>query len=285
MKGGWNDERMPRYVTRGATLLFGLMALSLMAVLVVGAWPLLREPRPLTNLMSPLWSPLTHRFGLVPFVAGTIAVTVMALGLAIPVGLGTAITLARLMPQTLQPAGVKLLTVLTAVPSVIFGWWGLLVVVPWIRGQVGGPGFSLLAAGVVLSLMLMPTFSLLYYQALRAVPSRYQEASDALGASPDQTLIGVVLPCAFPALVQGLFVGVARALGETMAVQMVIGGQTLMPKGLAAPGATLTTQILTDVTVFPQGTRGHAVLDLMALLLMVAMYLLVRAAERWGTRS
>lgn len=285
MKGRGNDAGMPRYVTLSATLLFGLVGLSLLAALVIGAWPLLGEPRPLANLMSPVWAPLAHRFGLMPFVAGTIVVTVIALGLAIPVSLGSAITLSRLIPQNLQPAGVKMLTVLTAVPSVIFGWWGLLVVVPWVRVHVGGPGFSLLAAGVVLSLMLMPTFSLLYYQALRAVSMRYQEASDALGASPDQTLIGVVLPCAFPALVQGLFVGVARALGETMAVQMVIGGQTVMPKGLTAPGATLTTQILTDVTVFPQGTRGHAVLDLMALLLMIAMYLLVRATERWGTPS
>lgn len=276
-------DRWPRRIVLGVTALFVMMGLGLLASLLTGAWPLLGQPHALTNLLSGLWDPVQGRFGLGPFLIGTVVVTGIALVIAVPVSLGSAITLSARLSQQTQTSAIRVLTVLTAVPSVVFGWWGLLVIVPWIRGRLGGPGFSLLAAGMVLAVMLVPTLSLLYYHALRAVPQRYHEGSDALGATPDQTLTRVVIPCAWPALVPALLVAVARALGETIAVQMVIGGQTAIPTGLTGPGATLTTQILTDVTVFPPGTPGHAVIDIMALVLVVGMYLLVRASERWGT--
>lgn len=273
----------PRHLVQAAAVFFCLVGIGLWVTLIAGAWPLWTEVRPLTNLLSSRWDPINGHYGLWPFVAGTVAVTVLALLVAVPLALGSAVALLRrLWPPVVQPME-KVVTVLSAIPSVIFGWWGLLVVVPGVRRVFGGPGFSILAAGLVLALMLLPTLSLLFYQGLKAVPVRYQEGSDALGASPDQTLMRVLIPCAGPALVQGVLVGVARALGETMAVQMVIGGATRVPFGVTAPGATLTTQILTDGTVFPPGTTGHAVIDAMALVLMVGMYLLVRASERWGT--
>ena len=277
-------DRGPRRTAGLAAGLFALLGIVLVAALLAGAWPMLGAPRSVANILGAVWDPLRGRFGVAPFVAGTAAVTLTALVMAIPVALGAAVTVVHQMGALLREWTMRALAVLTAVPSVVFGWWGLQMVVPWVRSHVGGPGFSLLTAGIVLALMILPTLSLFFAQALTKVPNTLQEGSAALGATPDQTLIRLEFPYAMPALVNGVTVGLARALGETMAVQMVIGGQTALPGGLAAPGATLTTQIFTDITAFPPGTAGHSVLDFMALLLIAAMYGLVRVAERWGAR-
>lgn len=277
-------DRMPRRTAGLAAGLFALVGIILVASLAAGAWPMLGAPRAAANLIGAVWDPLRGRYGVAPFVVGTAAVTLTALVIAVPIALGVAVSIVHQVGALGRGWILRVLTVLTAVPSVIFGWWGLQMVVPWVRAHVGGPGFSLLAAGIVLALMILPTLSLFFAQALAKVPNALKEGSAALGATPDQTLLRVELPFAMPALVNGLVVGLARALGETMAVQMVVGGQTAIPAGLAAPGATLTTQIFTDMTAFPPGTAGHAVLDIMALLLLAAMYVLVRTAERWGSR-
>lgn len=273
----------PRRIAALTAGLFVLMGLGLLGALFLGAWHVLGEPGPLANLLGRLWDPLEGRYGLLPFILGTVTVTVLALIVAVPLSLGVGITMAEQLPRVLREWSVRALTVLTAVPSVVFGWWGLQMVVPWVRTHIGGPGFSLLSAGLVLAAMLLPTLSLLFFEGLKGVPRAYHEGSAALGATPDQTLIRMVLPCAMPSLLQSLMVAVARAVGETMAVQMVIGGQTALPAGMASPGATLTTQLFTDLTVFPPGTSGHAVLDLMALILMAGMYFLVRLTARWGS--
>lgn len=275
-------DRAPRRLALWATAAFGGVGLAVVATLLLGAWHVLGEPSVLAGLLTNFWDPLRGRFGLGSFVAGTLTVSGLALVFAILPALGLAVVLSQQLTSRAKDFAGRLLTVLTAVPSVIFGWWGLQMVVPWVRQHVGGPGFSLLAAGLVLALMIVPTLALFFFQSMDHVPRTYLEASLALGGTPDQTLLRVLLRCAMPGLVNGLLVAVARAVGETMAVQMVIGGQTAFPSGVAAPGATLTTQIITDVTVFPPGTRGHAVLDVMALLLMAGMYVLVRLTERWG---
>lgn len=278
----FQGERGPHRLVAWASGLFVLAGVAVLATLAAGAWPLVTETHLLANLVGGTWDPLAGRLGLAPFLLGTAAVTGLAIMIAVPFSLGAGVAVARELAGGAQDTAVRILTILTAVPSVLFGWWGLLAIVPWVRAHVGGAGFSLLAAGLVLAVMLIPTLSLLFYQALEQVPGRFQLGSTALGATPDQTLVRLVIPCALPALVQALLVGLARAIGETIAVQMVIGGQPSVPSGLASPGATLTTQILTDLSVFPPGTQGHAVLDFMALVLMAGMYLLVRATERWG---
>ncbi|NMP22139.1 ABC transporter permease subunit [Sulfobacillus sp. DSM 109850] len=278
-------DALPARIAGAGAALFGLVGLGLVASLVVGGWRVLGEPAVVANVLSNFWDPLKGRYGLGPFVAGTITVSVIALMVAVPLALATAVVASQNLSRWAKDILSRGLDILTAVPSVIFGWWGIQMVVPWVRAHTGGPGFSLLAAGLVLALMVLPTLGLFFFHALERVPRTYREASLALGGTPDQTLTRVVLRCALPGLVNGLLVGVARAVGETMAVQMVIGGNTTFPTGVAAPGATLTTQIVTDMTAFPPGTRGHAVLDVMALLLMVGMYVLVRLSERWGASA
>lgn len=267
-----------------ASVVFMAVGLTMVLTLVVGSFPAWSQAQGLANLVGSHWQPLDHHFGLAPFFVGTVTVSVTALVIDVPFALAVAITLSEILVGKPRELARRLLAVLTAVPSVLFGWWGLQYVVPWVRATFGGAGFSLLAAGLVLAFMLLPTSSLLFMGALAHVPKTYKEASLALGATSDQTLVRMILPGAVPSLLQGLVVSFGRAIGETMAVQMVIGGQTAMPSGLTHPGATLTTQILTDMTVFPPGTPEHAALDAMAVVLLLGMYLLVRLSEVWGGR-
>lgn len=277
-----SEARFVRWVMVGMATLVVLVGLGILAALILGAWKVVGEPLAMANLLGSFWDPLNGHYGLAPFVLGTVIVAGLSLLLAIPLALGVAVTLAQPASASIRESVTRVMMVFTAVPSVVFGWWGLQMVVPFVRRHVGGSGFSLLSAAIVLTLMVLPTLSFFFSQALFRVPRPFQEASLALGASADQTLIRVTLPCAAKSLMRGLMVGVARAVGETMAVQMVIGGQTALPHSLTAPGATLTTQLLTDMAVFPPGTDGHAVLDVMALMLFFGMYLLVRVSDRLG---
>ncbi|MCY0879005.1 MAG: ABC transporter permease subunit [Firmicutes bacterium] len=274
-------EKVIQSVTWGLGGIFVLLGFGLMAMVLVGAWPTLAEPHALARLLSPTWDPMRDQWGLLPFLLGTAVVTCLALAIVVPLALATGISISRMLPWSLRPQAVRLLAALTAIPSVVFGWWGLETVVPAVRILGGQAGFSLLAAAIVLALMLWPTLGFLFAEALMKVPRSYVEASAALGASDDQTLVRILIPSAWPQLMNAFLVAVARGLGETVAVQMVIGGQVAMPAGLLSPGATLTTQLLTDATLFPPGTRGHAALDAMALALLAAMGLLVRLSARW----
>jgi phosphate transport system permease protein len=280
MRERWREMMMTR-LTWALSGAFVIMGLGLMASVLVGSWPLLMAPHALGRLLSPLWDPLQGQWGILPFIVGSSVVTLLALCLAVPFALASAISVSRMLPPVVRPHATRVLAALTAIPSVVFGWWGLQMVVPVVRNLGGGSGFSLLAAAIVLAVMLWPTLSFLFAEALQSVSPAYVDASLALGATPDQTLVRILIPCAMPQLINAFLVAVARGLGETMAVQMVIGGQVAMPQGLLSPGATLTTQLLTDAALYPPGTRGHAALDVMALALVAAMAILVRISARW----
>jgi len=268
-------------VFAGLALLFILGGMWLVVLLGMGAAPFLSIPG-LNALLSAHWQPLAGHFGILPMVVGSVLVTLLALGLAIPFALGIAVSVQFGLAARLRAPAIDGLTVLTAVPSVVFGWWGLDLVVPTIRQVFGGPGFSVLAAAIVLATMLIPTLGLLFRMALEAVPTAWVEGSLALGATEDQTLWHIIFRCQAGALGRAVMMAVARAMGETMAVQMVIGGQPLWPHSLTAPGATLTTTLLTDMAVFPPGVAGHAAIDALALALLVLMGLWVYFSERWG---
>ncbi|MBX5467875.1 MAG: ABC transporter permease subunit [Firmicutes bacterium] len=227
------------------------------------------------------WDPVRGRFGMAPFWIGSAVVAALGLAIAVPLGLGIGIWAGQgLVPALRQRVGVYL-TVLSAVPSVVWGWWGLVVVVPALRQLTGGTGYSLAAGGVVLGLMVLPTFAQLAVQAVAAVPAAWVEGSLALGATMDQTLLRLVLPAAKAGLRRALWVALARALGETVAVQMVVGGFPGRFFGVWAPGATIPSQILTELPLLPPGTPGHGALEVMALLLVVAM----TAVTQWAGRE
>ena len=193
------------------------------------------------------WKPSIDLYGIFPMIVGSITVTLGALILGVPLGLFTAVFLARYCPKQLYnffESGVKLLA---GIPSVVYGFFGLTVIVPAIRNIFGGNGTSILAASIVLAIMILPTIISVSESSIRAVPSLYFEGSLALGACKERSIFLVELKAAKSGIMAGLILGVGRAVGETMAVIMVAGNQAILPRSLVKGIRTLTANIVLEM--------------------------------------
>ena len=193
------------------------------------------------------WAPSKGSFGILPMIAGSFFVTLGALVVGVPLGLGCAVFLSEFASR--KVAGVLKPTVelLAGIPSVVFGFIGLTVLVPFIRDHLGGPGFSVLASSLVLGIMVLPTMVSVSYDALRAVPQAYREGMLAVGAAPWQTVRMVVLPAARSGILAAGILAMGRAVGETMAVIMVAGNATIIPISLFDPVRTMTSNIALEM--------------------------------------
>jgi phosphate transport system permease protein len=267
------DRLLRRGVHAAAFASLAIFAFAI-AILLFGSVDFLRDHNVLETLLGTRWQPLAGQLQIGRLLAETAVVTLLAMMGAVPFGLAVAV-FGALVASAVEATVLRwVLTVAAAVPSVAYGWWGLAVVVPALRGIGWGAGYSLFAASLVLGLMLLPTFSVLALDALMKVPEDWHQASLALGASDDQNVVCLVLPASLSGLRTALFTALARAVGETMAVQMVIGGSAAGFHGLLGPGATLGTQILTDLAIFPPSSPNHGILDVMALVLFGSVTLL-----------
>ncbi|MDO5773209.1 MAG: phosphate ABC transporter permease subunit PstC [Spirochaetales bacterium] len=193
------------------------------------------------------WKPSIDLYGIFPMIVGSITVTLGALILGVPLGLFTAVFLARYCPKQIYnffESGVKLLA---GIPSVVYGFFGLTVIVPAIRNTFGGNGTSILAASIVLAIMILPTIISVSESSIRAVPSLYFEGSLALGACKERSIFLVELKAAKSGIMAGIILGVGRAVGETMAVIMVAGNQAILPRSLVKGIRTLTANIVLEM--------------------------------------
>lgn len=193
------------------------------------------------------WKPSIDLYGIFPMIIGSITVTLGALILGVPLGLFTAVFLARYCPKKIYnffESGVKLLA---GIPSVVYGFFGLTVIVPAIRNTFGGNGTSILAASIVLAIMILPTIISVSESSIRAVPSLYFEGSLALGACKERSIFLVELKAAKSGIMAGIILGVGRAIGETMAVIMVAGNQAILPRSLVKGIRTLTANIVLEM--------------------------------------
>jgi phosphate transport system permease protein len=192
------------------------------------------------------WSPANSQFGILPMIVGSLAVTLGSMLLAVPLGLACAILLAEVAPlkvrQILRPA----VELLVGIPSVIYGLVGIGVIVPAIR-QIGGTGYSIAAACIVLMAMVLPTIISISDDSIRAVPRKYKEGSLAMGATHWQTIWHVLIPAARSGIGAGIILGIGRAVGETMAMIMVIGNAVMFPTSLLDPARTLTGNIAVEI--------------------------------------
>ncbi len=240
-------------------LLWTLRLLSALAALIVAlillfvlreAWPALQQLGPVRFLGDPGWHPASGDgdagYGLLPMLAGTLLSSGGAVLLAAPLGLGSALFATSYGPPRLRGPHRQLLQLLGGIPSVVVGFWGLVVLTPLIR-QWHPPGQSLLAGILCLTLMILPTTALLSEQALRDVPAGSLQAAAALGLSRRATLEGVVLPVARGGLLSAVVLASGRALGETMAVLMVGGNVIQVPATLFDPVRTLTANIALEL--------------------------------------
>ena len=193
------------------------------------------------------WYPLEGEFGILPMIAGSLAVTAGAMAMGVFFGLGCAILLTQFCPPRLVSFIKPAIELLAGIPSVVYGFIGVAILVPFIRDNLGGPGLSVLAASIVLGVMTLPTITSILVDALRAVPRSFIEGSIALGATEWQTTHMVVLKAARSGIVAAVILGMGRAVGETMAVIMVAGNTLELPQGILDPVRTLTSNIALEM--------------------------------------
>jgi len=232
------------------------------------------------KLVGTTWDPEADQFGLWPLVGGSMTVTAGALVLAIPAGIGMALFLTEVAPPRIRVPIRSLIQALAGIPSVVYGFIGLSLLIPAIRSGLGGPGFSLLAGAVVLAVMVLPTIAAISESALRAVPASLREGAAALGASPWQTAHRVLLPVARSGFITAVVLGLGRALGETVAVLMVTGNVAVMPTSVLDPIRTVTATIALEMG-YATGRHRDA-LFAAGVLLLAAVLALNAAARRWS---
>lgn len=262
--------------------LAALMLVLIVAFVAAEALPLFSAVEPGALVSDSGWQPTAGHFNLTPMIAGTFAVSLLALALAGPLGLGAAIFQVFYAPPGLRGAFRRMVELLAGLPSVVYGLWGLTVLVPLIA-ELRPPGTSLLAAALVLTLMILPTAALFAGSALEAVPAAQRKAAAALGLTRWRMIAGVILPAARSGIATGLFLALARALGETMAVMMVAGNVVRMPGSLLEPVRTLTANIALEMAYALDVHRSA--LFFSGLLVMAMTLALVLTAERLKGRE
>ena len=269
-----------------AFILFRVGSAALPAIRAFGA----------SFVTSSEWDPVAGQFGALPFLFGTVASSLLALLVAVPLAVGLAIFLTELAPRWLAgPVGFAT-ELLAAIPSVIYGLWGIFVLVPWLResiqqpvadavgdriGWLSGPayGSSLMAGGAILAIMIIPFISAVSREVLAAVPRDQREAALALGATRWEMTWQVALPYALPGIIGAIILGLGRALGETMAITMVIGNRPEIPGSLFAPGYTMASVLANE---FAEASSDLYLASLMEIgLLLFGITVIVNACARF----
>lgn len=193
------------------------------------------------------WAPTKGGFGLLPMIAASAAVTAGAMVIALPMGLACAVFLAEIAPRKVADIVRPGVQLLAGIPSVVYGFVGVVFLVPLIREHLGGPGLSVLAASVILGIMVLPTLIGIAEDAIEAVPLAYKQGALALGCTHSQAIRRVILPAARGGILAAAILAMGRAVGETMAVIMVIGNATIVPRSLLDPARTLTSNIALEM--------------------------------------
>ena len=212
--------------------------------------PLFARVSVLKFLFTTYWLPTDATnpgFGILSFIVGSLFVTFVALVIAVPIGLLCAIFLAEFASGRFASVLRRVIELLAGIPSVIYGFFGIVVVCRLVRELLGGTGYSVLSGGIILAIMVLPTIITVAEVSIRSLPPEYKEGSLAIGATQWQTVVRVLLPGARSGILAGIVLGIGRAVGETMAVLMVAGNAPIMPKGLLSMTRTLTMNIATDM--------------------------------------
>lgn len=289
------DSIYDAVVTIFAIVIPALLVLIAISIFVA-AWPALSQFG-LSFLTSSKWDVPAGKFGAAPAIFGTVVSSAIALILATPLAIGVSIFLSEIAPKWLRQPVAFLVDLLAAIPSVVYGLWGIFVLIPMLRDPVApflrdtlhlgktplfsGPnyGYSMLAAGIILAIMILPFISAVTREVLVAVPRSQRDAALALGATRWEMIRDAVIPYARSGIIGGIILGLGRALGETMAVTMVIGNRPEISASLFAPGYTMASLIANQ---FSEATNDLHVSALMAVgAVLFGVTLIVNALARW----
>jgi len=282
--------RFPDYAFKWLTL---VMALSVAALVMLVGWQLARGSHlamskfGLHFITSSTWDPVAEEFGALPFIYGTAVSSFVGLIIAVPLSIATAIYLTQLAPLWLRQPLASAIEIIAAIPSVILGLWGIFVMVPWLRAHAfpalktvlgwtpffSGPiaGVSMLAGGIIIAIMILPIITSVSREIMRSVPDLQREAAYALGATKWEVTRIAVLSYARSGLIGAVILGLGRALGETMAVTMVIGNTPQIKASLFAPGYTLASVIANEFTEATSETYLQALFEIAFVLFAITI--------------
>ncbi len=242
------------YREKGMRAVFALTAsVSIAAVVLICVFlfanglPTVREIGFGNFLLGKTWQPSQGLFGIFPMIVASLIVTAGAIVIGVPLGLLCAIFLARFCPKRLYRVLKPASELLAGIPSIVYGFFGLVVLVPLLQKTLGGSGKGILTASIMLGIMILPTVINVSESALRAVPNSYYEGALALGATHERSVFSAVLPAAGSGILAGVILGVGRAIGETMAVWMIAGNQPVLPERITDGVRTLTTNIVLEM--------------------------------------
>ncbi|MEW5867394.1 MAG: phosphate ABC transporter permease subunit PstC [Bacillota bacterium] len=272
--------RYKEAIIEKALVVIALSAIAVLGLIILFVFkegsPVMARVGVIRFISGTKWAPSRGVFGILPMILGSVWVTLGALAIGVPLGLACAIFLAEMAPARVSSILKPSVELLAGIPSVVYGFIGLVVLVPFIRRWLGGPGFSVLAAAIVLGIMVLPTIISISFDAFKAVPAAYREGMLALGATKWQAIRMVILPAARPGIIAAVILGLGRAIGETMAVIMVAGNSTKIPSSALAPVRTLTSNIALEMG-YATGEHREALLATGMVLFVVIALLNVAA--------
>jgi phosphate transport system permease protein len=269
---------MPKKKSAIEMILFLAAAISVVSVLLITififkeGFAIIKEYGLWNFILGRKWAPLSGKFGIFPMILGSIYVTLGAIIIGVPIGIATAIFLGELVNEKISRLIRPFVELLAGIPSVIYGFYGLVVVVPLIRKFLGGSGFSILASSIILGIMILPTIINISEVSIRSVPREYKEGSLALGATHWQTIKGVILPAAKSGIIASMILGMGRAIGETMAVIMVAGNSPKIPNSILDQVRTLTGNIAIEMG-YASGKHAQALFATGIVLFVIIMIL------------
>ncbi|GAB6991439.1 phosphate ABC transporter permease subunit PstC [Paenibacillus pini] len=222
------------------------------------------------------WNPEEEHFGAAAFIINTISLTLLTLVMAVPISVGMAVLIAEIAPKWFKNLIRPVLDLLVGIPSIVYGYIGLTVLIPFLR-KVSGEnlGDGILAAALVLALMVLPTISRISDEAIVSVPKKYREAAYAMGSTRLQVIMRVILPAAGRGIIAAIIMGMTRAIGETMAVVMVIGNTAQLAKSFFSPTSVLTSNIVMQISNVEFDSTWNYALHMMAFLLLVISFILI----------
>ena len=267
-------------------LVLAFSSISVLALItvfiIVNGVPIIAEVGITDFIFGMTWAPSQGEYGIFPMIIGSVTVTLGAAVLGVPIGICCSIFLTEFAPAVLSKIFRPAIQLLAGIPSVVYGFWGLLFIVPFIRNYLGGPGLSILAGSIILAIMVLPTIISISEVSIIALPRQYKEGALALGLTHWQTIKSVILPSAKSGIVAAVILGIGRAIGETMAVIMVLGNAVAVPTSILDPVRTLTTNIGIEMG-YASGTHQQALFATGIVLFVIIMIL--NASAQYITRK
>ncbi|KYD24204.1 phosphate ABC transporter permease subunit PstC [Geobacillus sp. FSL W8-0032] len=273
----YTADRFFRFLCLGSVIFLGAVLGAIVLFVSETGFLVFRDVSLSEFFFSPHWDPEHGKYGAAVFIAGTLYLTLVTLLITTPISICVAVFIAEIAPPWLRQWLRTLLDLLVGIPSIVYGYLGATLLIPWIREHTGAPvGDGFLAAALVLSIMILPTITRITDDALCAVPNEWREANYALGGTTFQMIVRVVLPAAKSGIAAAVILGMARAIGETMAVVMVIGNVAQWGFDLVTPSSVLTSHIVMQIlNVDFQSTTNHALYMMALLLLMISISLIM----------